>query len=242
MIYFIVPAYNEEDNIQKLIEETHITALAHKWEYRLIVVDDGSHDRTAEQVRESAKQFVCEVISYQPNRGVGEAFRRGLNYALSMAKEGDWIVTKEADGTSDLSILPAMIQKIEAGADAVLASCYADQGSIAGTSLWRIFLSKVANFVINTLFHIRGIHTYSSFYRIYKPKALRAVVERYGDFYKEPGFACVIELLIRLSKLRLNIQEEPMVLQASKRIGNSKMKVFQTMLGYARVISRHVFN
>jgi dolichol-phosphate mannosyltransferase len=239
MLLFVVPAYNEEANIEALIRETHDFLATRGLPYHLIVVDDGSADRTADLVRTAAKKWPCEVVSYHPNKGVGEAFRRGLNRALDLAKEGDLIVTKEADRTSDMAILPDLLKKMESGCDAALASCYAKGGGIEGTTFSRMFLSRCANALIYAAFHIRGIHTYSSFYRVYRPESLRKVLTRYGDFYRETGFACVIELLVRLAKTGARIEEVPMVLVSGKRVGKSKMKVGRTILGYFRVIGRN---
>ncbi len=239
MIIFVVPAYNEEQNIGSLIEETHAYAQREALDYHLIVVDDGSTDKTAEIVYERSRGLPCTLVNYQPNCGVGEAFRQGLKKALSLSKAKDIIVTKEADRTSDLSILKALISKIQSGADVALASCYAKDGAVTGTSWDRRFLSRCANILIYSVFHIQGIHTYSSFYRAYRPSALQAVWERYGDFYEETGFVCVVELLVRLSRLSMKIVEVPMILQANRRVGQSKMKIGKTILGYLRVIGRN---
>lgn len=239
MILFVVPAYNEESNIGDLIEETHAYAQRERLDYRLLVVDDGSQDRTAAIVRESATRYPCDLLSYSPNRGVGEAFRRGLSRALEQCTDRDIIVTKEADRTSDLGILRTMIERIGQGYDVVLASCYASGGSVEGTNAYRRLLSKCANLLIYLAFHIKGVHTYSSFYRAYRPAALRAVLDRYGDFHAEPGFACVIELLVRLARVRAKITEVPMVLRGAMRRGQSKMRVGRTVAGYLRVIARN---
>ncbi len=241
MLLFVVPAYNEEANIEALIRETHEFLSTRGLKYRLIVVDDGSRDRTAAIVGECAKKYPCEVVGYQPNRGVGEAFRRGLNRALELAGADDLIVTKEADRTSDMSILPDLLRKIGSGCDVALASCYAKGGGIEGTTWFRLLCSRCANAMIYTAFHIRGVHTYSSFYRVYRPSALRKVLARYGDYYTEPGFACVIELLVRLAKTGARIEEVPMTLVSGRRIGKSKMKVMRTVFGYFRVIGRNLF-
>lgn len=241
MIYFVVPAFNEEKNIETLIHETHNFISSLKQEYRLIIVDDGSYDLTAQIVKDNSRRYSCEVVSYHPNQGVGEAFRQGLKRALTLASKKDLIVTKEADGTSDLAILPALIHKIDSGCDVALASCYARGGRIEGIRFLRLFLSRSANFLIQILFNIHNVHTYSSFYRVYRPSALHKALARYGDFYDEKGFACVIELLVRLSKLGMRIEEVPMVLVSGRRVGKSKMKVWRTTLGYFRVIGRNLF-
>lgn len=241
MIIFVVPAYNEERNIARLVETTDSFLKREKIPYRLIVVDDGSSDRTAEIVRQKSSSFPCSLISYRPNRGVDEAFRQGLKQALTTAGEGDFIVTMEADLTGDLGILKGMAAKLAQGFDVVVASYYAEGGGIEGTAWYRKILSRCANLCTRMLFRIQGIHTYSSFYRAYKPQALEAVLKHYGDFYQEKGFACVVELLIRIDRLKFRIGEVPMVLRGSERAGKSKMKIGRTLLGYLRISVRNVF-
>lgn len=242
MIVFVVPAYNEEKNIGRLIEETHAFLTAKQYKYRLIVVDDGSRDKTADVVRSMMSAYPVDLISYKPNHGVGAAFRKGMRKAIDFCEAGDLIVTKEADGTSDLNILPALLAKIEAGNDVALASVYAPGGSMEGTAGHRVFLSRAANWLVGELFPLKHVHTYSSFYRVYRPAALQRVWNAYEDFYVEPGFACVVELLIRLALLGAKIDEVPMVLEGSRRTGKSKMKIGRTILGYLRVIGRNAFH
>lgn len=238
MIFFVAPAYNEEKNVGRFVDEVAAYARRKGWDWRLIVVDDGSQDRTAEIVREKIQTLPCVLVSYQPNKGVGEAFRRGFHKALALAEESDVIVSLESDGTGDLNLLPAFLEKIESGADAVLASYYAGGGKVEGTAWHRRFLSRSANLTVRGLFRLKGVHTYSSFYRAYRPAALRAVLSRYRDFFNEKGFACVVELLVRLHRLGCPIEEVPMALQGNKRVGKSKMKVLQTIWGYFCIAAR----
>ena len=240
MIYFVIPAFNEEANIGKLFESLDAHCRHENLLYHVIVVDDGSSDRTAEIVRQKTAAFPCSLISYSPNRGVDEAFRRGLNRALEVAGPEDVIVTSEADGTADLCILKDFLEKIKNGRDIVVASYYAEGGAVESTALYRKILSRAANFFISALFRIRGIHTFSSFYRAHRPSALKAVKERYGDFFTEKGFSCVVELLIRAHRLKLRLDEVPMVLQGGARAGKSKMKVSRTIIGYLRIGGRLV--
>ncbi len=241
MIFFVVPAFNEEQNIGRLVDRTDAYCRSRALEYRLIIADDGSRDKTAEIVREKSKQLPVTLITYQPNRGVQEAFARGFVAALESAKETDVIVTMEADGTADWDILTVFLERIKQGFDVVVASYYAKGGSVEGTVWYRKVLSRGGNLFTRIFLPIPGIHTYSSFYRAYRPSTLRAILEHYGDFYKEVGFSCVVELLYRLHKMGFKLGEVPMVLQGAARVGKSKMRVFQTINGYLRIASRCAF-
>lgn len=242
MLIFVSPAYNEELNIGKLIDKTHHYCAEHKMSYHQIIVDDGSVDNTAEIVKREtqARSLPVTLIRYHPNRGAGEAFRAGLTQALSLAKEEDILVTMESDGTSDLEILPALSQKIAQGADVVIGSCHARGGRMLGNAWHRVFLSRCANILITTLFSMRGLTTLSSFYRAYRPSALRKVLQAYGSFSEERTFSFVVEILIRFARLGLKIEEVPMTLDNEKRLGKSKMKIMKNMMGYLRITRRNL--
>lgn len=239
MIIFVVPAYNEEENICALLEGMREKIESVGRPCHVLVIDDGSRDRTGEIARLYSMKLSLEVIRHQVNRGVGEVFRTGFRRALEIAGPEDIIVTKEADNTSDLSILDAMLAKIDAGCDIVLASCFAPEGKVVGSTLDRHILSFVANLLLRTFFPIPGVHTYSSFYRAYRAEMLRRAFSVYdGKLLECHGFTCIVEMLIKLSRLPIRITEVPMVLQCNLRKGSSKMVRLETILEYLRLIGR----
>jgi dolichol-phosphate mannosyltransferase len=238
MIIFIIPAYNEEKNIESLLHKMQ-EQLSDK-AYFVIIVNDGSIDKTKEIAEQFSETMPIKIISHEKNLGVGAAFRNGFNAALEKAQSNDIIVTKEADNTSDLSILDTMIEEIEKGADIVLASCYAPEGDVVGASWYRSVLSWGANKLVKLIVPIEGINTFSSFYRAHNAKFLGEVKKHYGDqLITEKGFACVIELLIKFSKLKPRVTEVPMILVSKNRQGNSKMKIGKTILEYLRLFVRN---
>lgn len=108
----IIPAYNEEDSIESIIErcleaskpitkETDIDSV------EIIVVSDGSFDKTVER----AEPFMdrIQLIAYKPNRGYGAAIKTGFN-----AASGDIVSFLDADGTCDPLYFIPMLQKMEA--------------------------------------------------------------------------------------------------------------------------------
>lgn len=241
MVIFIIPAYNEEDNIATLLINTAKTMSILGNNYKILVVNDGSNDKTAEIVKSFAPNLPVELINFTEHRGVGEAFRQGFQLALDQAKDTDIIVTKEADNTSDLAILNEMLNKIYEGYDLALASCYAPRGGIEKTSRDRIILSRGASFLIRLFFPIK-VYTSSSFYRAYKVIFLKKAFESYGsELIKEDGFVCMVELLIKLHRLGAKIVEVPMVLRGDLRKGKSKIKRIKTIFGYFRLIGREAF-
>lgn len=242
MIIFIIPAYNEEKNILSLIKLTANKMQELNLPYRLIVVNDGSSDGTRSLLENYQKLYPITILDHDTNKNVGQVFRTGFQYVLSQIKTGDIVITKEADNTSDLGILNEMLHKIDKGYDVVLASCYAKGGKISNSSWDRIILSFAANLLVRILFHVRDVYTYSSFYRGYKGEALKAAYLAYGsNFIEEKGFACMIEMLIKLNRLGLKMTEVPMELMCDARKGKSKMRRMETILGYLRIIRKELF-
>ena len=143
-------------------------------------------------------------------------------------------MTLEADQTSDPSVLPRLLHRVwEEGDHIALASCYLYGGGIKGTHLHRVGLSHVANGLMKKALGLSGLATLSSFYRVYQASALMAIRERYGDdFITTHGFECMVEILYRAARLGLRISEVPMVLDGSRRVGKSKMKVLRTSMAY----------
>lgn len=233
MIIFVIPAYNEEDNVDLLLKNIDRKMKELGREYHLIIVDDGSTDSTGERALKFKNKIQLEVINKGYNRGVGDCFREGFSRALELAKEGDIIVTKEADNTSDTEILEAMFNKIDAGCDVVLASCFAPAGKVIGAPASRLILSLTANTILRFIYPIKGVHTYSSFYRAYRAGILRRVFNAYGGLLMEDkGFTCMVEMLIKLRKLPIKIEEVPMILRYHQRKGKSKMNKMKNMLSY----------
>lgn len=238
MIIVVIPAYNEEANIPILLLKLQRAFAENGFDYTVLVVNDGSTDRTAEIVADFAGQMPVRLLNHEMNQGAGRAFRTGFAAALQLSRsDDDLVVTMEADNTSDLAILRRMIEQAASGYDLVLASCYAPGGGIQGTTAWRVFLSGAANLLLRLRYGLHGIHTYSSFYRVYRAGALRMAYEVYGDeLITEPGFVCAVELLVKMSRLPLHIGEVPMVLQCDFRRGKSKMRIWRTIRGYMRFI------
>lgn len=128
----VIPAYNEELTVGSVV------ALAKKFG-DVLVVDDGSMDRTSEIAREAG----AIVIRHERNMGKGYALSTGFEYALS--KDYDVIVTLDADGQHNPDEIPSLIEPIVKGeADLVIGSRYLN-GSKKEIPVYRRFGLWVLN-------------------------------------------------------------------------------------------------
>jgi dolichol-phosphate mannosyltransferase len=236
MIRFVIPAYNEAENIPRLL--TDLAPVARKLGARVIFVDDGSTDGTADVIREHSSDLHIAIVQHTVNRGLGTAINTGIRAALGESSDDDAIVTLEADTTSRLADLPLMLERFEAGADIVLASVYAPGGKIIGVAGWRLAASKSVSNTFRYLGGLRQIHTLSSLYRVYRAGTLRRAADTYGYLLvREPGFAANVELLLKLYNAGATVTEVPTINDWSTRKGESKMQLKPTVIAYLRVMA-----
>lgn len=235
-LIIVAPAYNEEKDLPNwLMSLRRIKNIG-----RVIVVDDGSRDKTVAAAEKFMQKLPLEIISYRPNRGPGYAFRKGLSRAINAAGKDDLVATMECDNTSDLGILGKMVKRVNEGFGVCVASYYTTGGGFADVSWWRIAVSEIGNLVIRFGCGIESVKTFSSFYRVYRPEVLKKLYRKTnGMLFIENGFACMVELLARLVRQGAKVSEVPMILVGSNRKGNSKMKVLPTILGYFRVVLQY---
>jgi len=239
MIRFVIPAYNERDNIPNLMAD--LTPRALDLGARVIFVDDGSRDGTSEAIEEHRDGLHLAIVRHTVNRGLGTAINSGLRAALGEAQDDDAIVTLEADNTSDLDDLPRMLERFEEGYDVVLASVYAPGGRIIGVAPWRLAASRSVSNAFRYVGGLREVHTLSSLYRVYRAGTLRRAAETYGYLLvREPGFAANVELLLKLYNAGASVAEVPTVNDWSRRLGQSKMNLRPTVMAYGRLMAAHL--
>ena len=235
MIYFLIPVFNEEQNLARLFEETCASMEAiGRPDFSFIFVNDGSTDGSAKLIE--AFEGDKTLLSHFPNKGVRTTFMEGFEEFLRIGKQGDILITKEADNTSDNSIIGRMIESVsEGGYDIALASCYAKGGGLESTTPIRLLLSTSANLLIKFRFNMWGLHTFSSFYRAFRYECLKEAFAKDPRLMSCEGFACVVEMLIKLKRTGFKITEIPMTLRSSERAGESKMPICRTIMEYARI-------
>ena len=242
-VYFVIPAYNEEENLDFLI--TNIDKFMHffGYDYHIFLVNDGSTDNTAIVAQNYKNDGIpLTLLNHKENYGPGRAFKTGFGAALNVASDSDIIVTIEADNTSDLCVLNRMLEQCKRGNDLVLASVYGE-GAIVGAPLHRKIFSHCCNIILQIIFRIKGVNTFTSFFRVYRASMLKEAMDIYKDkLIEEGGFICMLELLVKLHKLGYQITQVPMLLDFRIRMGNSKMKSVRNIKDTLRFIWKYLTN
>ena len=104
-VSFVLPAYNEEENIEKAITDTVSIAARHCSAFEIIVVDDGSSDRTADLVDQATVRHPeVRLVQHSTNLGYGQALRSGF-----AAARLDFVFYTDADNQFDMNELPLLL-------------------------------------------------------------------------------------------------------------------------------------
>jgi glycosyltransferase involved in cell wall biosynthesis len=184
-IFAVIPAYNEEKHINKVIKETK------KYVDNIIVVDDGSKDKT----KESAKKSKAIVLRHLVNLGKGAALKTGCDYAVK--KNADIIIAIDADAQHNPKEIPKFLENIK-NCDVVLAyrKTNKDMPLILKFGNW--FINKTIKF----LYDIK-IKDSQCGYRAFTTKAYKKLRWKASDYSMES------EMIAKIGKYKLSYQEIP---------------------------------
>jgi dolichol-phosphate mannosyltransferase len=242
MIYFLMPAYNEETEIGTRLRDIAWLMGKKGFLFEIWVVNDGSNDRTAEIIKEVSKEIPAHVIHHEKNEGIGVAFLNGLRELVKVVREDDIIITLDADNTHNLKTVEFMLKRIDEGYEVVIGSCFTTGGMMIGAPFLRYILSYVSNLGYRLLFHVKGIRTYTGFYRAHTGAAVKLAFEKFGNHLIEvTGFAAMAEMLIKFRQIPLFMTEVPMIIRYDLKGRASKMRVMATIQEHLGVIARNLF-
>lgn len=163
-ISIIVPTWNEEKNIPLLVRAIHQALSKKSISYEVIFVDDHSTDSTQAVVRKLREQFPVRFYVKKGRRGKGQSLIEGFSYA-----KYDTIGMIDADLQYPPQALPAMIKKIDQGADIVIANRKNYEAPV---------LRKVASYVFTTVFakFLHGFdHDVQSGLKVFKKSIVKHV-------------------------------------------------------------------
>jgi dolichol-phosphate mannosyltransferase len=238
-VIVVLPAFNEEHRIASLLEHIDDALAEAGLRFEIVVVDDGSTDRTAEIVMGFAGQAPVHLERHPVNLGLGATLRDALAYAVGMADEGDIIVTMDADDTHTPGLILRMTRMISEGYDVVVASRYREGSRVIGVPYSRRVLSRLASYLFRLLFPIRGIRDYTCGYRAYRAAVLKAAIAEYGAaFVDQDGFQCMVDVLLKLRTMNLQFGEVPFLLRYDFKEGGTKMDVRLTIRNTLRLVVR----
>lgn len=178
----VMPAYNEESRLEPTVRVVLADLRRRGIPFELILVDDGSLDRTGEVAKACAERNPeVRVISYRPNRGKGYAVRRGVELA-----RGSLILMMNSELSFPMSELDTLLAAIRGCDIAVGSRCLPGSVQTQRRPLWKEMASRAARVAIRTFLRLPVWDTQCAF-KLYRSDVKRLFerqrLERYGfDF------------------------------------------------------------
>jgi glycosyltransferase involved in cell wall biosynthesis len=148
----VAPIYNEEESIPRLLEELHAALRPTGLSYELLLVDDGSRDRSYALLQAAAEQDpALHVVRFRRNFGQTAAMQAGIDHA-----RGNVIVLIDADLQNDPQDIPAMLERLEAGYDLVAGWRANRKDKLISRRLPSVLANRLISWTTNVKLHDYG--------------------------------------------------------------------------------------
>ncbi len=198
----IIPAYNEEKRLPKTLKEIDKYLSRQSYDYEIIVVNDGSKDKTAKIVRDLMPGIKgLKLIDNKENHGKGYTVRQGMIKA-----KGDYRVFTDADNSTSIDQIEKMWPEFKRGYDIIIGSRDIKGAIIAVPQpWWRIMLGNVFNLIVQMVSGLLGIWDTQCGFKGFTKKAVEDIFPR----CRINTFAFDVEVLVIAKKLGYDIKEIP---------------------------------
>jgi glycosyltransferase involved in cell wall biosynthesis len=212
-ITILIPCYNEEKGIGKVIDGVPIKKLANLgYQTEIIVINNGSTDYTNKVAYEKGSKVVSEK-----KQGKGNAMKTGFR---NVSNDTDYVVMLDGDNTYKSKEIPRLIEPLENDfCDAVVGSRLG--GKLNGDSL--SFSHRLANwfftFLVRRLYLVNTTDICTGYFAWKKE-----VIDELTPHIKSDGFAIEAEMITKIAKLGYRIFSVPITYD--KRVGNSKLSPY----------------
>lgn len=216
----IIPCLNEEKNIEKVIKLTLDAILEFKINSEIIIIDDGSTDKTLKKIQIYANRYTeIRLVKHKKNLGIGTSFSHGVKIA-----KGQYITMIPGDNENSLieNLRYFFLRK-----DVDIIIPFVVNKNMRSKS--RRFISAIYNFIINVSFGVSLNYTNGTV--IYNKKLLEFIELR------STGFFFQTELLIKLIRCGFLYAEVPQML-AERQYGKSKALTLRSL---ARLVRSYLY-
>jgi dolichol-phosphate mannosyltransferase len=214
LLSIVIPARDEEGCIASTVEHLHIELRLRDVPHEIVVVDDGSTDRTWEILEALRSRIpVLAPIQNQAPHGFGRAVARGL-----AAMKGDAVVIMMADESDDCRDVVRYWQTLKEGHDCVFGSRFIKGGGVIDYPKIKLFLNRLANWFLKVLFRIKLNDTTNAF------KAYRREVIEGCQPLIAPHFNLTVEIPLKAIVRGYTWTTIPITWR-NRRSGTAKLKI-----------------
>lgn len=201
LLTIVIPAYNEERSIGNTLEEVAGYLMKKKIPYEVIIVDDGSKDRTVENAGARSNLFNnFKILKNIANKGKGYSVKRGV-----LSAEGDYILFMDADNSTSIYEFDKFLPYLKDGYDAVIASRRLKSSNVEEPQPF--LRAKMGEFYIFLARLILGLKLsdFNCGFKAYNTETTRRIFE----LQSMNDWSFDVELLFLVNKYGLKIKEVP---------------------------------
>ena len=225
----IIPTYNELVSAPLLIRRI----FKYLPESNILVVDDGSPDKTADAIRELQQEFpTLHLLERKTKSGLGSAYRFGFAWGLERGYEE--LIEMDADLSHRVRDLKKMIdaKELQPNTDLVIGSRWIPGGKTENWSKSRELLSRAANLYVRAMVGL-GVKDSTAGFRIYSASMLKRLNV---ESIKSEGYSFQIEMTRAVHKLDGKIIEVPITFRERE---NGVSKMSKKIVGEAMILVTH---
>ena len=210
----IIPTYNEIENIEAITRKV----FSMEGGYSILVIDDGSPDGTAAEVKRLQAEFPerLHLVERSGKLGLGTAYLTGFKWALEHGF--DYIFEMDADFSHNPDDVPRLYKACKDGADLAVGSRYCNGISVVEWPLGRIMMSYFASLYVRTVLRMK-VYDCTAGFVCYSRKVLETMDL---DGVKMKGYGFQIEMKYSAYRLGFKIAEVPIIF-INRKLGTSKM-------------------
>jgi len=194
----IIPAYNEEALIVNTLDSLRSYLAARSERYEIIVVDDGSQDKTAASIRDWQKQTNADLqlLINQKNMGKGFSIRRG-----ALESRGQYVIFIDADLPYELYAIDDFMKALKSGYDLAVGSRVLPGSEVKGVPFYRYMAGQVFSWMVQLVL-FTGLPDTQCGFKSFSSLAAKEIFRRTSI----DGFGFDVEMLFVARKLKFAIQ------------------------------------
>lgn len=227
-ISIVIPAHNEENNLQKIIPA--LIRELDQYIYEIIAVNDGSTDHTKDVGKRLMRRYKkLRMVNRVPPCGVGRALRDGYK---AVSKKSKWILSMDCDFLENIQEIPRLIEKAKEGYDGVIGSRYIDMGRLVNYPLIKKLANRTYHLFVRGIFRIRQRDLTNNF-KLYRREIFENIPLSANDF------AINAETGLYPLLMGYRIAEAP-VSWVQRYFDKSDFKVFKLAPSYLKVAFRAI--